>query len=273
MGRTVKEIAGEWYEKLEFPPEFDEEFGRLLRAAPDSCAKSFAEYASVSGEEDPGQNLIMLLWFCEELEAEYRKRGIPEKVLLDTVADIKISVGRFYDREERLGLQSLRGFAPYFSMELFRLGRLQFCMTGAPRDIPERNIRKGDSIVDIHIPKGTPLLPGECKKSIGYADAFFRKFFPEYSYRHYLCFSWLLDEGLQRFLDERSNIIRFQKMFDVVYKRQEDSILHFMFRFGFRDREELRDWVPRSGFAEAVKEYALSGGVFYNALGVLRKDI
>lgn len=272
MSQTVKEIARKWYQKIVFPAEYDKEFEQLLQESPELHFTSFEEYGLEKNGVDAGSNLIMLLYFCEQLEENYRMRGIPAKILMDTISDVRISVQRYRDMTGKLGLQSLRGFAPYLSMQLFRLGRLQFCMTGAPRDIPEYNIKKGDNVMDVHIPKGGPLLLDECKKAIQYAEEFFQEFFSDYVYQYYICFSWLLDEGLQRFLDADSNILQFQKLFDVVYQREEDSILHFMFKYGFQDRSELKECIPTSTFAEKVKEYALAGGVFYNVLGVMRKE-
>ena len=87
-----------------------------------------------------------------------------------------------------------------------------------------------------------------------------------------MCHSWLLDETLKKFLKEGSNILEFQKMFYPVSKREDDAILRFMFKYHIETREELNECPANTQFAKNVKEYALSGGKFYNVLGVVKRD-
>lgn len=268
----VLQLAEKWYRKIGFPKEYDAGFARLLEEQKNLTCMPFSAYREVLDEEAYGKNLVMYLYFCEELSERYREKGIPEEIMLATVDDFVICTKRNMILRGSLGLTSAVFLADELSMNLFRIGRLQFCMTGAYMDIPAKGIRKGAPVMDVHIPRGARLDRKECDRAFRMAEQFFTIYFPEYHYQWYTCFSWLLDEGLKAFLKEDSNILRFQEMFEVVHKREQDSILHFMFRYGIESREELRECAADTDFAKKIKEYALSGGVFYNVLGVRPHD-
>jgi len=158
------------------------------------------------------------------------------------------------------------------TMHLFRIGRLQFCMEPMPADIPEKDLHIGDAVLDLHITEDGTLDINACKESVAMAEDFFAKYFPDFTYQYYTCNSWLMDEGLAQFLPENSNIIKFQKLFEIYNKRAYDSILHFMFKYGLSDREEIRDIPASTLFSKKIKEYALAGGTFYIACGVRDKN-
>lgn len=268
----VKEIAIKWYNRLVFPKEFDEMFERLLEETEDLPAMHYEEYDRKKNVAFSGKNLIMFLYFCEELEERYQKAGIDQEILLQTIEDVRVNVQRNVILKGKIGLLGGDFMQSRMSMKLFRLGRLQFEMSEMYVDIPQKKICKGEPILDVHIPKGGPLTPDECRQSFEMARSFFATYFPEYQYRCYTCFSWLLDDNLRSFLPNNSNILQFQKLFEVVHSRKENSILHFMFKFGLIEREEIRDCPATTDFAKKIKEYALAGGVFYNVLGVRERE-
>jgi len=269
---TVIAVAWEWYERLLFPDDWKEEFKRLLLEEEDLREISFANYDLVSNANKPGKNLIMFLYFCRELEKRYQEAGIPSEILLYTIEDFVISVQRNRILTGKIGIVRAEPLKNHLNMSLFRLGRLQFCMTGAVIDMPDKGIVKGDPVLDVHIPKGEALSEEGCVRAFREAECFFATYFPQYSYRYYTCFSWVLDENLRLFLKPESNILRFQNYFEPVYKRPQDSILQFMFKYGLEDRKELEYLPAETEFAKRVKDYALAGGIFYNVLGVMERE-
>ena len=264
----VLKIARKWYEKIPFPKCFEEEFEELFAKQHDLECTTYDVYMKEHNQDDHGKNLLMLLYFFQELSERYEAAGIPEEILIGTIADIVVGVQRYHLLNGSIGLANLSGWEEYMHMCLFRIGRLQFCMFGAYVDIPEKGIKAGDPVMDVHVPIAGPLTMEACEDAFQRAEVFFTTYFPDYHYKYYTCFSWLFDDVLQKFLKEDSNILKFQKLFEPVYKREQDSILHFMFRFGFKDREEIRDCEAKTDFAKKVKEYALNGGVFHNVLAV-----
>jgi len=232
----------------------------------------FKEYDLVANRPEKCKNLIMFLYFCEELSQKYEEVGIPREILLNTIDDFIISVERQYDIDGSIGIVMASVLAKHLSMKLFRLGRLQFCMEEISVDVPEKEITKGTPVMDLHIPIGGSITKEEVSASFKMADKFFEKYFPEYHYDYYMCHSWLLDKTLKKFLPEESNIIKFQNLFHTVLEIENDAILRFMFKYHIADREELHECSANTRFAKDVKEYALSGGKFYNVLGVCHRN-
>lgn len=54
-------------------------------------------------------------------------------------------------------------------------------------------LRKGDPVMTVHIPAGSPMGYQECGDSFHYAVEFYAKHFPDLAYRAFTCTSWLLD--------------------------------------------------------------------------------
>lgn len=269
---TVKILAKKWYDIIDFPSEYDVKFEELLSEETDVVPMKFDEYDVASNRSNKGKNLVMFLYFCEELSQKYEEKGIPREILLDTIDDFKISVKRQYDIDGRIGIVMASVLAKHLSMKLFRLGRLQFCMEPFAIDLPEKGLSKGSPVLDIHIPVGNSITKDALNHSFKLADEFFGKYFPDYHYDYYMCHSWLLDETLKKFLKEGSNILEFQNLFHPVLKKEDDAILRFMFKYHIDSREELHDCSATTTFAKYVKEYALSEGKFYNVLGVCKKS-
>lgn len=267
----VKMLARKWYETLPFPEQWDLQFGQILEKEEDLPEMKIVEYDAAANKGAVEKNLIYFLYFCEEVQRKYLEKGISEKILLDTLGDFVICVERCISTTGRFGLAGTGWMIQHLNLRLFRLGRLQFCMDGCYQDIPEIGLKKGDNVLDVHIPRGESLKPELYRESFAMAEQFFAKFFPEYQYEYYTCFSWMLDDVLHNFLKESSNILQFASLFTVADRRPMDSILHFMFKYGIQDREELRECGAATEFARKVKEYALSGGVFYNTLGYRRR--
>jgi len=269
---TVKELAKKWYKIIGFPEKFDKGFYNLLNEETDLQPMKFEEYDLISNRPNKCKNLIMFLYFCEELSQKYKEKGIPHEILLNTIDDFIISVERQYDIDGRVGVVMASVLAKHLSMKLFRLGSLQFAMEEIPVDVPEKGIVKGTPVMDIHIPMDGSIKREELSRSFKLAEEFFEKYFPYYHYDYYMCHSWLLDETLKKFLPEESNIIKFQNLFHPVLEPEDDAILRFMFKYHIEKREELNECIATTHFAKNVKEYALSGGKFYNVLGVCHRN-
>ena len=190
------------------------------------------------------------------------------QILDDTLSDVKIWTNTWYELTGELGLKETEWLSNHFSGRLFRLGRLQFGMGYARQDIVQKNIKKGEPVIDIHIPAGEPMDNEACKEAIRMAQKFFGEYFPEFKYQCFTCHSWLLDRTLKQFLDKGSNILAFQGLFDVVSTEESDALLKYIFAWD-ATRERLDKYESKSGLAKKVKNYAQSGCKFYVPYGVI----
>ena len=142
-------------------------------------------------------------------------------------------------------------------------------MGGAEHDVPKYGLKKGDPVIEVHIPAGEKLSPEECKKSFDAAREFFAKYFPDYKWEYFTCHSWLLDPSLDNLMDG-GNILAFRDMFDVTVDEDSAAILRYVFKWN-TSTLNLKSAVCPNAFAERVKKYALAGGALHESFGVIKK--
>ena len=109
------------------------------------------------------------------------------------------------------------------------------------------------------------------RRSVRDARLFFKTFYPEYAEAPMLCDSWLLSPALPALLPPTSNIVRFQREFEVL-RWEKDSSAYLEWVYPVSD-------LPYGLLAEgtalqrAMKAYLLAGGTVGWALGRLRGNI
>ena len=267
--KEVYKIIEDYYKKLSFPKLFDNEFYNSLGKIKISDAITIKEYDKKC--EDGKRNLYSYLYMCDALKKRYDEKGIPEEIFWDTIHDLVIWTSTWSDIKGGLYLGELFWLACHMDMQLFKLGRLQFKAGKCEHDIPEKGLKKGDNIMEVHIPEGGSFTPEECRKSIEYAKEFFAKYFPEYKFEHFTCHSWLMDKVLEEMLPKESKIIQFQNMFDVYHPEEDDAILRYVFKWN-TTRYTVKNAVAESSFAKKVKEYVRKDRKFYVSYGVLKNS-
>ena len=264
----MKSIIEYWYKRLEFPKEYDQEFYQALEEIQVCEGAKFEDYDL--NETNGKKNLLYFLYFCEELKEKYDVLGMPEEVMVATAKDIVNWCVIWSGVKGELCLYEISWLKHHFSMLLFRLGRLQFCMGKSFCDIPEYNVKEGDNVMEIHIAEGPPLRYEDCLESIEMAKEFFAKYYPNFEYTCFTCYSWLMDQTLKSFLKEESNVVKFQKMFDIVKADADYSALRYVFGWD-TTMENLKNAKADSSLSRSMKEYILSGGKLYLGLGVIEK--
>ncbi|HYH13449.1 MAG TPA: hypothetical protein VD789_13910, partial [Thermomicrobiales bacterium] len=144
-------------------------------------------------------------------------------------------------------------------------GRLQFERSTMRDRIADalrgrgEDVSPSDLVLSMHIPDFLgPLTPEACGESIEMAKQFFAAHFPEDRYRYAVCHSWLLDPQLADYLPENSNIIQFQRRFELAEGANDadTSILHFVFGPAPENLDELPQ---RSTLERAVVTHLRNG--------------
>ena len=266
-----KQIIKKWYNSLNFPAEYDSAFISYLESSELDGISCIEDYNPERHTAE--DNLLAYLYFCEAVSKKYESLGIPDTVLYDTLSDIVTWTKVYYGIYGKVGLAEIAWLKNHVSFLLFKLGRLQFKMASSEFDIPEVNIKRGESIMEIHIPEGDAMTPEKCQASIDAANEFFPKYFPSFKWDYFTCHSWLLDEGLCEILSPSSNILAFQRMFTKTdsHLEKSDAIIRYTFRWDAK-RETLDSYSAKSSFAERVKAKAKSGGEFFEALGYIKRS-
>ena len=264
------EIIKKWYDILWPDGKYNKELEELFKKYPSLPSANINKYKFDTSDEYAGYNFLMCLYFCDELEKKYKQRGIPNTVLLDSLYDIVILTDLHYDSKGFFGIAEINWIRETLMFKLFRIGRLQFMKAPCYTDIPEINVRKDDDILEIHIPSGKPLLECEVINSIKNAKDFFLMYFPEQDYKCFTCYSWLLDDTLNGFLREDSNILKFQRMFKLVCKDESIDVLRHTINMAITE-ENFTQYKPNNAFTERVMNHLKSGGKFYTSLGYILK--
>lgn len=243
---------------------FESDDARALAAArpPDAAVEPLArELADRMGTWDwvgwqarePWFYAWVFLAALPAVRAYHRERGIPDDVSWATLAHLGRAVAidrRAHGRLEQFGWLTL-----HFRGALYELGRLQYNRRDDPLEL------------GLHIPASGPLDPRACDESLARAPDFFERHFGVRPLRA-VCRSWLLDPQLAEYLPADSNLVRFQRRFeldDVEHEDGDDDVLWFVFRRTTQPLEELpqrttleravlahiragRHWVGRTGW-------------------------
>jgi hypothetical protein len=152
----------------------------------------------------------------------HRDHGIGADVSWATLADLgrNLAVDRRMRREGWAVMQSW--LTLHARGGIYELGRLQH--------------QRGETAIGLHIPESGPMTPEAVAASLAAARAFFPRHFPDERYATFTCASWLLDPQLLEYLPEESNIVRFQRRFELepyeppVGVDADVEVLRFVFR-------------------------------------------
>lgn len=179
--------------------------------------------------------------------------NIPEPIWVDTMKCFSRFVGEHHRSLGRHGFD--RGFwtTRQVGAKLFRIGQLEY----------ELKEEDGKKTIDLHIPSDAHMDMGLLDESVARARAFLREYFPDWADTPMECESWLLSPALASLLPEKSNILSFQRAFEIVSQDPEpQDVLEWVFRL----TEEQQKTTPLEALPEgtclqrSMKAFLLSGG-------------
>lgn len=268
---NIKYLAKKWYEYLKFPTEYKEHFDNILTRDDIDSTLTAKSCSEISKLKDFELNLIYALYSLEALKAKYDDLGISEGIFKDTMNDIRIWATDYLERSGKGGLEHINWISHHLTFSLFKLGRLQFNFAPSEMDYKPLKIKKGNNTLGVHIPRGEPFTPEAWEASFEIAKEFFAKFFPQYSYEYFSCFSWFLSPDLDKLVDKNSNILKFQKLFDVAYTEENDIMLYFTFGWG-TTLEDLENIEAKTSLQRKIKEYIKAGNKLTHGYGFIRKN-
>ncbi len=267
INEKLEPILRKWYGEIKFPAEYDEAFEEYLATVKVDETATPETYE----EADGPQNFLTYLYFCEQLQQRYREKGISETILYDTFQEFyRWTISRS-KLAGKLNFDTCWWVNRTMTMRLFRLGRLNFCIGAEEHGVPSYHLEKGDPIIEVHIPRESNLLREECLASLTQACVFFAKYFPEYKWKAFTCYSWLLDSELNGLLSAQSNIIQFQELFDVVLEHEAEETLRYVFGCGVT-KENIAEQECKTSLARKVRDKVLDGVAFHESYGIVKTE-
>lgn len=246
--RVLTELSQLELEKYRLPMEW--------MMSRDTGARGYQELTSLLGDDPDGGKLLACQLHCACLRYDdYIRFGIPEGVYYDTM----LCFSRFVTEclYYKGGYQFDRGWWTWrqLSMCLFRLGQLEYEL-------------RPDGTVGIHIPTGADLSPDSVSASLKEAKAFLTAHFPEYADAALTCGSWLLSPALKELLNETSNILHFQKCFDIE-RVDADAMEYVCWLFQRQPDADPETFPEVTSLQRRAKQYILGGGKIGSATGTI----
>ncbi len=235
--------------------------GQLSKLMKIDTAKDAYDYLKcyVSEDEEHIKILICNLECGCRIYEKYQEKGISDKIFFDTmkcfsrfIDECKIRTGKcFFDR----------GWWTYrqISMNLFRIGELEY----------EFKRLENENVMGIHIPSDADFRNTKVDESLNEAKEFISKYYPEYNNCKFICSSWLLSPKLTDLLDPDSNILQFQKRFDLIStKPDEKEYIEWLFQApADTDYQKLKE---DTSLQRKVKQLLLKGDNIGSGFGIMK---
>jgi hypothetical protein len=139
-----------------------------------------------------------------------------------------------------------------------------------PKNEWEIILQQGDTILDIHIPRGERMGVEECRDSIRQAHAFFARHAADRPFKASYCHTWFFTPQLQSILPPESNIVRFQREFYLFPFRGGPG---FLWDYVFGSKYPDPATAPRdTSLRRAALDWLAQGGEFFDLPGVMFHD-
>lgn len=281
----------EYMERLTFPPEAIEALLPQMSAEIDVIGQKYMaeelewgealEQVKALGEgEGYGRQMMLAVSCMPELRRRYAAAGLDEELFWGIMMDLKYKLMECKKVKGEWGSFVAHWFDWHYKMKRFALGRLQFEeREWYPEESYEKHgvvINKGDIVINMHIPSAGPLT--EELRMDAYRRAY--DFFAD-CYRDgklvMVCNSWLLDPVYQTFLPETSNIVGFQKDFEILSVEKKENFGDSWRIFGMPGDKVVNQSnaaeMPRdTSMQRAFADFLIGGGKTGTGFGVIVFD-
>lgn len=225
-------------EKLNFDKEIEEailnklenDFEEIRLIAEKAYEKEDKKYLLC--KEDPFTRLVVITYLLESTYEVYKKRNIPDEIIIDTFKDVSYRVNLYFRRTGKIEIS--KGEVYWFSHiifgEIFKLGAMQFEVRKMfylksvqegkselvfPDEI--KNILTEDTyIINCHLQEGGDLSGEATDNAFALAREFFKKYFPDVDIKAFVGYTWLFYPEMVKHLPDTSRIKEHAKRFTVV---------------------------------------------------------
>jgi len=203
----------------------------------------------------------------EDMEKIYNAKNISHDILTDTISDLAVWINRHKNWTGEWGFSQPGWLILHIRGRIFKLGRLQFETSKMWDGVTLKSgdiIHKGEDYLNIHIPRGGRMDEAACLESFERAKEFFPKVL-NYDFKAFGCHTWLFDPAFEKLLPPDSNILKFQRLFEIFPGGEDFGGLDYVFIN--ITKENIKDAPENTYFQKTLKEYILSGGIMQSAPG------
>ncbi len=208
-------------------------------------------------DEDNIKILACMLKASVDVYDIYKEKGICDEIYFSTMKCYTRFIDETYKMTGRLYFDRYWWTARQAGCHLFRIGELEY----------EMKHLEDKTVIGIHIPSDADFSPFAVDNSLETAKRFFTEHYPKLADTEYRCHSWLLDSQLKNMLSDKSNIISFQKRFEIFDEGEVDTeFIEWIFNTKSTDFMTLPE---NTSLQRNMKKHLLSGGVIRNVYGKL----
>lgn len=211
------------------------------------CAYTITTYS-------PFVRLCTITALLPYIMKQYQTYHIPEHIILDTFTDVTLRLSLYQKAHHKDGLtkDDVIWFRHLMKVKMFKLHTLQFQifdMLYLDESIigvdymqfdPEikKRIPNNSPVINVHVQDGADLRLEEIETSFALAEEFFPTYFPEHEYKAFLCYSWLLNPNLKKYLPVNSNILAFASKYQIIAYRKETESLTTIYGKRYRSLKD-----------------------------------
>ncbi|MBB5789548.1 acyltransferase domain-containing protein [Jiangella mangrovi] len=182
-------------------------------------------------------NLVYVWVFLSvlpEVRAFHERHGVTRRDGSRILANLAAQLAAYRSLHGVAGLSEQNWLTRHFRATILDFGRLHVERSYFDADAPGHGAAgpvRGEPVLSLHIPEGR-LTPAACDESIAAATAFYRREFGHEDHRFGVCTSWVLDPQLRSYLAADSNILAFQRRFELAPDPGPDragTVVEFVF--------------------------------------------
>jgi hypothetical protein len=197
--------------------------------------------------------MLFYMAFLPSLSQKYEEKKLSAVFLDKVLFDLRAKLHECHTVYGIWGSFVAIWFARFFNFTLYGIERLEFAPFHAEFDYEGQgvSVKKGDFVIDVHIPSGAPLPYERVIASYRAASAFF-------GCDIFVCESWMLYPAHREMLVDCPNLMAFFADYDVVESAEDKGDLWRI--FGAR-HEESPENLPRDTKLRAVYADRLQAGL------------
>ena len=214
------------------------------------------------GEDADGFRLLwVLLQLARETWDGYAHMGISQDIFVDTM---KFVTRFLHTGKQQHGAYSFPWgwwFWRQLSMVEYRIGCLEYELV---------DNADGSCEISLHIPSDADMSPASIDASFEAFRAFLAQHYPQWTDAAWVCDSWMMSPALEHLLPEGSNVLSFQRRFDVISVNEESlGVLNWV----FPPHKEVSEALPENtSLQRRMKAWLLAGNTVGWTKAVLSKS-
>lgn len=231
--------------------------------------KDLKDFSETSGTNYFTLCFVFLAFASKYMLEDYKRAGLDEELFWDTIKDLKYKLIECKNVKGVWGTFVIFWYPIFFSLNLYKLGRLEFERTKYSGDEPYRfgdtEIKKGDTVYSVHIPSCGSLSKDLRMDSYRRAFEFFKE---ERGDKPLICVchSWLLFEDNRKIFPAKTNLVDFMGDWHIikneVSEKFDDAWRVYGRDFDLNDKELPLETTQQRALYEWIKAGNKTGAGF-----------